>query len=580
MENKENIEELKNRITILETQVKHLTNDLRVTREENDISMSKYFELYTQMESKVTERTLQLEKAHRVLERKGKELEMMLDLSPAIIFYKDNDLRYQRINKKFTQVIGIPLNEIIGKKYSDLFPENDDYGFHNDLEVLKNGSPLLNKKELFKTSNGQRKFLIDRIPYKDEENKIVGFIGFALDITELESAEKQKRKLEKQLNRVQKMETIGTLAGGVAHDLNNVLSGIVSYPDLLLMNIEDDSPLKRPILAIQKSGEKAAAIVQDLLTLARRGVVSMEVMNLNNIILEHLESIEHAKLKSYHPGVTIDVKLGTDLLNIAGSPVHLSKVIMNLISNAAEAMPDGGIISISTGNRYIDTPMAGYDRVEEGDYVVLSITDNGMGISPEDIDQIFEPFYTKKVMGRSGTGLGMSVIWGTVKDHNGYIDVNSIEGKGTEITIYFPATRSAALQKKSVPDMAYYKGNGERILVVDDIQDQREIVLSMLETLGYSGQAVENGQAAIDYLRDNSADLLLLDMIMDPGIDGLDTYKKVLEQQPFQKAIITSGFSETDRVKEAQTLGAGKYLKKPYTIKKLGEAIREELGKN
>ncbi|MGD9161241.1 MAG: PAS domain-containing protein, partial [Desulfobacteraceae bacterium] len=411
----ENIEKLKNRIITLETQVKHLTNDLHVTREENDISMSKYFELYTHMESKVAERTQQLLKAHEILERKGKELEVMLDSSPAIIFYKDNDFRYQRINKKFNQIMGLPVQEIIGKKYSELFPENEDYSLHNDLKVLESGTPLLTKKEIFKASNGQRKLLIDRIPYKDDDNKTVGFIGFALDITELESAEKQKKKLEKQLQRGQKMETLGTLAGGVAHDLNNVLSGIVSYPDLLLMNIPDDSPLKKPILAIKKSGEKAAAIVQDLLTLARRGVVSMEVLNLNNVILEYLESLEHAKLRSFHAGVDIEVNLGSDLLNITGSPVHLSKVVMNLISNAAEAMPDGGIASITTENRYVDTPIAGYDRVEEGDYVVLTIKDTGTGISPEDIDQIFEPFYTKKIMGRSGTGLGMSVIWGTVK---------------------------------------------------------------------------------------------------------------------------------------------------------------------
>ncbi|MGD9162727.1 MAG: response regulator, partial [Desulfobacteraceae bacterium] len=163
---------------------------------------------------------------------------------------------------------------------------------------------------------------------------------------------------------------------------------------------------------------------------------------------------------------------------------------------------------------------------------------------------------------------------------NGYIDVSSSEGQGTEITIYFPATRSGTAQKKEAPDIAFFKGNGESILVVDDIQDQREIVLSMLEILGYSGYAAESGEAAIEYLRDNSADLILLDMIMDPGIDGLDTYEKVQELHPGQKAIITSGFSETDRVKKAQKLGAGQYLKKPYTINKLGKAIKEELRKN
>jgi len=262
-----------------------------------------------------------------------------------------------------------------------------------------------------------------------------------------------------------------------------------------------------------------------------------------------------------------------------GSPVHLSKTIMNLVSNAAEAMPGGGNIFVSTESRYIDRPIRGYDNVKEGDYVILTVSDTGAGISKEDMERIFEPFYTKKVMGRSGTGLGMAVVWGTVKDHKGYIDVQSNEGRGTTFTLYFPVIRKEVTGKEEALPMEEYMGKGESILVVDDVEEQREIASRILNKLGYSVTSVSSGEEAVDYMKDNSAGLLILDMLMDPGIDGLETYKRILELHPGQKAIIASGFSETDRVKEAQRLGAGKYIKKPYTLEKIGLAIKEELGK-
>jgi CheY-like chemotaxis protein len=251
---------------------------------------------------------------------------------------------------------------------------------------------------------------------------------------------------------------------------------------------------------------------------------------------------------------------------------------MNLISNAAEALPEGGVVTVCSTNQYIDSPTGEYDQVKEGDYVVLSVSDNGVGILQEDKEKIFEPFYTKKVMGRSGTGLGMAVVWGTIKDHNGYIDIESAENEGTTFTLYFPVTREEAERtpSKSVED---YIGNGELILVVDDVQEQREIASVLLKNLGYTVDVVSSGEEAVEYLEDNAIDLLILDMIMDPGIDGLDTYKNILKLNPGQRAIIASGFSETDRVKEAQKLGAGQYVKKPYTLEKIGLAVKAELSR-
>jgi len=399
------------------------------------------------------------------------------------------------------------------------------------------------------------------------------------EISDREQAEEALRETERKLARSQKMEALGLLAGGVAHDLNNVLSGIVSYPDLLLMDIPEKSPLRQPILTIKESGHKAADIVKDLLTLARRGVMNTEVLNLNDMVFEYLKSPEHIKLKSYHSNVHIETNLDRGLLNVKGSPIHLKKTIMNLLFNAAEAQPDGGKVFVSTKNKYVDTPVKGYEDIEEGDFVVLRVEDKGTGIAPDDVERIFEPFYTKKVMGRSGTGLGMAVVWGTIQDHKGYINVESTEGKGTIFELYFPVTREVIAKETSSIPTKDYMGNGETILVVDDIREQREIASSVLNKLGYSVATVSSGEEAIQYMKGNSVDLIVLDMIMDPGINGYETYKEIIKTHPNQKAIIASGFSETDDVKKAQKLGVGKYIKKPYTFEKIGMAVKDELEK-
>ncbi len=402
-------------------------------------------------------------------------------------------------------------------------------------------------------------------------------IGVVQDITILHKAEVEKKELEARLARSQKMEALGLLAGGVAHDLNNVLSGIVSYPDLMLKRLPDDNDLRKPLSVMRDSGQKAAAIVQDLLTLARRGVTSVEIINFNDLINEYLASPEFDKLQSYHPEVEIKVNQHAHLLNINGSTVHLKKSLMNLVSNATEALPEGGKVQISTQNRYLDRPLKGYTSINVGEYVVLGIEDNGSGIPAEDLDRIFEPFFTKKKMGRSGTGLGLAVVWGTVEDHNGYIDVSSAPGKGTRVELYLPVTHEDQKHQHEPIPLEDYQGNGERILVVDDMEAQREISYEMLTTLGYQVETAASGEEAVTFLKDHIVDLVILDMIMDPGIDGLETYRRLRTLRPDQKTLIVSGFSETERVKNAQRLGAGAYVKKPFNIQTIGLAIRREL---
>jgi signal transduction histidine kinase/ActR/RegA family two-component response regulator len=397
------------------------------------------------------------------------------------------------------------------------------------------------------------------------------------EIEERARSEEERRQLESKLQLAKKMESIGKLAGGVAHDLNNTLGSIVGYPDLLLDDLPQQSPLREVVHIIQKSGIKAAAIVNDMLTLARSGIISRETVDLNSVISEYCDSPEFSQLISFHRGVVVDVRLEKEALSVRGSFFHLSKVVMNLVSNAAEAIPGGGRITISTERHHISDPAGLSEEIKKGEYAVLCVSDTGIGIPPEDLERIFEPFYTKKTMGRSGTGLGMAVVWGSVKDHNGHIAVESTEGKGTKFTVYIPLTKEPLAGRKSLCQPKAPPGKGESILVIDDVKEQREIASKILEKIGYAVHAVASGEEALAYLRQSSADLLILDMLMEPGMDGLETYRKILEIRPGQKALIASGFTETWRVKEAERLGVGGYLKKPYLLNQIGLAVRAEL---
>jgi two-component system cell cycle sensor histidine kinase/response regulator CckA len=504
---------------------------------------------------------------------------LSLEAFPDPIVVYDIQGKVSYVNHAFEQTFGWSRDEVIGNCI-DFVPQENLPETKVAIERMLQGEKTVSFETRRLTKDGRLLDIqISASRFIDGKDKLSDNIVILSDITERKREEEEKRKLEVQLQRAEKMEAIGTLAGGVAHDLNNILSAIVGYPELLLMQIPEDSPLRKSILRIQDSGNKAAAIVQDLLTLARRGVGIKEVVNLKYIILEYLKSPEHEKLKLHHPWVEIETNIESDLLNVSGSSVHLFKTVENLVSNAAEAMPDGGRIFISAENRYIDKPINGYDSVEEGEYITLMVSDSGIGISKKDLERIFEPFYTKKVMARSGTGLGLAVVWNTVKDHKGYIDVQSTEGKGSTFTLYFPTSREKMAKKEGKLPVEDYMGKGESILVVDDVKEQIELALTMLTTLGYSAHAVSSGEEAVEYLKEHSVDLIVLDMIMDPGMDGLDTYKKIIKMHSRQKAIIASGFSESDRVKEAQILGAGAYVKKPYSLEKIGIFVRDELEK-
>ena len=400
-----------------------------------------------------------------------------------------------------------------------------------------------------------------------------------LKISNARLRHKNKELIETQdrLRNSEKIEAIGLVAGGVAHDLNNILSAVINYPELILQNIQEDSPIKPYIHKIKKSAEKAAAIIQDLLTLARRGVQPSEIVNLKQTIEQYLFSPECDMLRSFHPNVVIETKFQDGVTSVKGSSVHLYKTVMNLVSNAAEAMPNGGLIKISLETRYINCTQGKDGQTLKGNYTILAVSDTGVGIDKDDLARIFEPFFTKKKMGRSGTGLGMAVVWGTIQDHDGYIDVQSEKNQGTIFKIYFPAI---AEKDNSVDEKHFlieeHMGKGEHILIVDDMVEQREIATLIAENLGYRTASVSSGEEAIEYLKERDVDIMLLDLILGPGVDGLETCELAFKCRPNIKVLLVSGYSRPKGLSKLQRLGAVDYLQKPFTFESISKALNSE----
>lgn len=398
--------------------------------------------------------------------------------------------------------------------------------------------------------------------------------GFIQEITDNVKTKAQERQLDEKLERADRMSSLGLMAGGVAHDLNNMLGPMVGYPELLLRKMPEDSPYRKQIQKIGNAAREAAEVVKDLLTLARRGRYEMAPLDLNQSIESYFESVNCCRLRDECPEVELTLDLADDLGLINGSASHMGQAIMNLVVNAYDAMPTGGKLTVTTERVSLNKLLSGYPGIPNGEYVLLRVADTGMGISKESIKRIFEPYYSKKKMGRSGSGLGLAVVYGIIKDHSGFYDVFSEEGEFTEIILYFPlATESAEIAAVEEPEV----GGQESILVIDDTPVQLEVSKTLLLSHGYEIHTASSGQEAIDFIKSRRVDLILLDMIMDNGLDGLATYREILKIRPGQKAVIVTGASVSERCLLAQELGAGSILHKPFTLKEVNQAVRKEL---
>ena len=502
----------------------------------------------------------------------AKYRDLVEDISD-VIYAIDGDGVLTYISPVITSITGYTPAELVGLPFTGVVDPQDLARMQENYHQVLAGQPQSNEYRL-RTRSGEVRWVRTSSRPLLEDGRVVGVRGVLADVTARVHAEQERRELETQLERARRMESLGALAGGVAHDLNNILGPMVAYPELILEELADDSPVREDVLQVQRSAERAVSVVQDLLALGRRGVYRMGPLSLNQVVEEYLASASYAGLAARHPQVAVEVDLDPELPTMQGSAPHLYKVLMNLVTNAFEAMPHGGQLAIRTATRRLDRPHAGYERVEAGDYVVVRVADTGVGIEARDLPRIFEPFYTKKEMGHSGSGLGLAVVYGVVHDHGGLIDVDTAIGTGTELVLYFPLSTQGLLEHEEGEDD--YRGT-ERVLVVDDLEEQRHLAVRLLSSLGYHVHAVEGGRAAIDYLRDHHADVLVMDMILGDGLDGLDAYRAIVQGHPGQVAVIASGFSRTARVEEAQALGAGPFIRKPYTLQRLGRAVRRAL---
>jgi PAS domain S-box-containing protein len=529
-------------------------------------------ELIDNLEIKVKERTRELSES----ERRFRQLFEHSSSGVAVYepFENGKDFVFRDINKAVETIEGVNRFQLIGRKVTEVFPGVVEFGLLDVFRrVWQTGQSACHPVNYY--SDGRLEGWRENSVYKLPSGEIVAVYD---DLTAWKQAEIERKAMEAKLQRAQKMESIGLLAGGVAHDLNNILSGIVGYPELLLMQVPKDSELRKPIQAIHESGLRAVAVVADLLTVARGVACAKEPARLNRLVKEYMDSPEHRKLKSLHAHIGCITHLDPHLQNIHCSPVHVNKCIMNLVTNAMEAIEGPGEIVISTRNQLVDEKTALKHGISAGEYAILTVSDNGKGISGKDLEHIFEPFYTKKVMGISGTGLGLAVVWNSVLDHGGTVQVES-SAKGTSFALYFPASDKAVRPKETDSGIKGLNGTGETILVVDDEPLQRDIASRMLKMLGYESVCVASGENAVVYLQENRVDMILLDMLMDPGINGRQTYERIIRIHPDQKAVIASGFSESEEVKMAQRLGARGFIKKPYSIEQLGRALKEGMGR-
>jgi len=503
-----------------------------------------------------------------------KNLRNFISNSPIPIAFNNPDTGFLLLNHAFTFATGYDEDDIPNLQdwFTQFLPspeEISELNAHLDQSVSISANPDIQPSTVKITckSGAVKTFEYRYSRFASRHSLTLN------DITEKLEAESNRKKLEDQLSRAKKMEALGLLAGGVAHDLNNILSGVVTYPELILMNLDANSPLRKPVNSIMTAGKRAAAVVQDLLTLTRGAAYKGVSFSPSKLLSNMSDEIQNLIPDLDKDMINIQWALSSTSPTLLGSEHHLRKTLSNLILNAYEALNHRGTIRVSCKTEQLTFPLEGYETVPPGTYCLIEVDDDGPGIQQSDLERIFEPFFSKKVMGRSGSGLGLMVVWNTVKEFEGFIDIKTSE-KGTSFKLYLPGSSKGSAPSISEPEQELVVGNNRKILIVDDDDSQREISSELLTTLGFKPSAVDNGREAIEQATTQNFDMILLDMVLEDDIDGSVIYQHILEKKPNQRAIIVSGFSETQNVRTALDLGADSFLKKPYSIAELSQALK------
>jgi len=502
-------------------------------------------------------------KAESVLRESEERFRTLFEDTRDMIYIDTVDGDMIDVNQAASEMLGYSKHELLQMNVKDLYVDLEQRRIFQD-EIERNGSVKDFEVNLIASDGKIKTCLITSSARRDKDGNILGYHGIVRDVT-------GERLLQEELKRAYRLESAGKLAGQIAHDFNNLLSPLAAYPALIRDQLPDEHPVMDLLDEMEFTANKIAEINQQLLTLGRRGHYNFEPIDLNGLVHNVIVTQQLPNT------VALREELSSDLFMIKGGEAQLIRALINLINNAVEAMKGEGTLVVRTENVYLDTPLIGYNTVNQGEYVRLSVSDTGGGIPPEIIDKVFDPFFTTKTMDRQrGSGLGLSVVHSIVEDNHGYITVDSSEKQGTVFSLYFPVARE--FSEHSPKALSEIPGGYEEVLIVDDDPMQRKVMRQLLQRCGYQVQEVESGEQAVEHVRNCSTDLLLLDMVME-GIDGAETYRQILEIKPNQKAIILSGYAMSGRVREALSLGADTFISKPIIPNTLTRTVRSVLNK-
>ena len=493
----------------------------------------------------------------------------LLDNAPVGIWHASPDGSGGYINSKLAEITGLTSESAEGAGWtSTLHPEDKERVFAEWTNFIE-GKNDYNSTYRFKHPNGEDRWVVGQAtPVLNEAGIRIGHIGTLTDITERKQAENTKERLERQIQQAQKLEALGTLAGGIAHDFNNLLLTIQGNISLILHETDTEDPHYESLTDIEGAVISGAKLTKQLLGYARKGKYDVKSINLNTIAEATSNAFGRVRKE-----ITIDLELAPDLSSILADENQMEQVLLNIFVNAADSMPNKGKVTIKTVNSTHEDMKGELYEPRPGKYVKLQITDSGVGMDKNTQQRIFEPFYTTKEMGR-GTGLGLAAVYGIIKSHGGYINVDSVVGAGTTFTIFLPATPKEFSKTIKTEDRSE-KGNGV-ILIVDDEEMVLKIGIKMLKKLGYTVLEANCGKEAIEIFKEKCSeiDLLILDMIM-PNMGGGEVFDKIKQIDTDAKVLLSSGYSVDGKANDILNRGCDGFIQKPFSIKELSLKIKE-----
>lgn len=485
----------------------------------------------------------------------------------------DREGRIRDINHSFLNLFDREKAELEGVPLLDLVAPADRESLSSYLQEHQSDKYTSGREVEFSAQRGNRRILFGERHLTVVKDYVpAGIVLSGIDVTERRRVEADEKELKRKLALSARMEALGLMAGGIAHDLKNLFNPVLSYPDFIADKLPPGSELRGPVKRIKKAAAQASELVQNFLALARRGRLELQPLDLNEVVDSYIQSMGCKTLEDRFPRARLAVDLAEALPPVMGLAPQLNSVLMNLVKNGCEAMEGGGEVRVSTSARRLAEPHRGLQQIPRGDYVVLKVEDSGKGMSREEIKKLFTPFTSGKEMGTSGTGLGMVVVAGVIADHHGYIDVESEPGRGTAITVYL---RSLGERRE---ERSRLSGKGERILLVDDSADDRKELIQRLSSLGYEVIEAIDGREALHYVRYHPVDLLVMDLMLD-NENGIEIYRRILEILPRIRCVLISGGLDHQARENAAALGITGYLNKPAAEEDLALLIRAELDK-